>query len=1250
MPICPNKATDAWKDLVEKIKGKFNVPDDIADKLAEVSFHVTGDIPSFEKAESILSSGSISFTSKTIKQSINGMFKQLRAKTQADLGYRFGFAEGQTVGQIEQQKAAQKEINNLNKKLAKNEITRAQLEDRVKELGYNVKWLTAEASLAGRIEGKRQGRIEGRAEQKQFQKEFYSQLSEHLNELVGKGKISNVQSQAIARRAFNVGTSESSFKTFTDYVDKVVKNADYDNQMASIKKLQDAAKRIKSALSSEVKIFTNVNPENIPTSMIPKYMEALNLLTGDVPNPKLLKELTFEIQKIKSDASMGKAFENVTTMAQAEEVFKKIYEPKLESIEDYNNVIRDTNNLKKKLNELIDNGDIKQEDYDAISERIALDQKTFEERNKAQIDVIKQGFVEEIISNKIEPNYSVNKEEQILIDNINNLKEEDLLTLSANQLHNLHEAIGVANDGYIDVARLDDIVTSIEANSAKSISDQLNSFKQIVKDKYKLVEKMMKRDDTQWEKVLGLPSYKIGPLFLELISPFRKGVGDFVKYKKEIKAEIYKIQKKYKLNIEDSNRIGFIVHYLQEYQSKFDPEYKNIKDIGTRDEFSEKLYDKRFQTVDNSETKKMMLKIYESLPKDSNGKVNPEDVYNDFINNGEKYLSKNQKAVRDEVWKLFEDKVTDKLQYATNLRDKSLKLIPTYMKREYYSKSKIPEASIELFNNGKGLRVKSESSNERISKDIMSKDNNLPKTDFIYLMDRAGTDAMKDFHLTKTLKDINARLDVVYKTIDDKNQFIVDATVDRIREGLIAQVQGFTVDGGSQIMDKVRSAKSVMVLLDPLKTFIGELPSGLLSYPLRSGAGLKAYYHLFKSGKISDDLKNFTRSPITIKENINANFNVDAQKMVRNERLSRATTWLSGFTESHLNNMIWYPVFIDAFKEIANQNFESKKFYSDPSYKIKFKKEINDAGSVADNRIQEIIGVTTTASGKLNIEGLWTKPFRTKPISINSEWGKSISYMGGFNFRDNLQFFGGFRDMAEMFRDGYGAKSLTALSKPLGVLVGITSAAYLSGVRYVVESYVKSLITGDKEQVDYAIEQLKSKTDFSGAMKELGANVTQMSMGRYGAEGRMAVQALMTAAYYSTDDIETRESIYNFAQNVTFQKIPVLETKRGNRVSTFKEQSELGLQITQNMVVASTALTTLVDLVGGVQAADELLKDYEDGNISDDKKEIALALKTVVTAAELFLLTKGVSLPNQRLLQKTLDGIINEGEGRRTYK
>jgi hypothetical protein len=286
--ICPNKSMESWSSLVKNIQAGLNVDESTANDLAEIAFHRKGDMPSIDEAMSMFDTGSKTFTKKSVSKSIDDIFKSSRVKPQAELGYAQGVAEGTLAGEMAQGKVMAAEITKLNEKLSKGEITKQELQDRINELGYEVRFKEAEGKLAAEIAGKIAGRKEGIKEQKSFQKEFVARVSEYLKTSQNlKGRISDIQVKAIIRRAANIGTSEINFADFKKYVDNVIQKENY------AKDLDDA-----ESLQSKLK------PEFGDAANVVSRMKAINLSKLNPSDVAIFKELA---QKLKDSKSIFKS-------------------------------------------------------------------------------------------------------------------------------------------------------------------------------------------------------------------------------------------------------------------------------------------------------------------------------------------------------------------------------------------------------------------------------------------------------------------------------------------------------------------------------------------------------------------------------------------------------------------------------------------------------------------------------------------------------------------------------------------------------------------------------------------------------------------------------------------------------------------------------------------------------------------------------------------------------------------------------
>jgi len=213
MPICPNKASDAWKGLVKDVKEKFNVDDQTADELSSLAFYRKGDIPTSKEAIDSISE-STSFTkAKTIKENIKGLFNKIVKKAPEDVGYRMGLAD-------------------MKVKLDKLNETR---------------------------------------------KEFSKRVSEYLktNEKL-KGKLSEKQVDAITRKALKIGVNEKAYNKFTDYVDKVIRNENYAQQVKGIENIQGKMKKTFAESESFMNRMKRVNVEDLSQSDLNAFESIAN--------------------------------------------------------------------------------------------------------------------------------------------------------------------------------------------------------------------------------------------------------------------------------------------------------------------------------------------------------------------------------------------------------------------------------------------------------------------------------------------------------------------------------------------------------------------------------------------------------------------------------------------------------------------------------------------------------------------------------------------------------------------------------------------------------------------------------------------------------------------------------------------------------------------------------------------------------------------------------------------------------------
>jgi hypothetical protein len=1172
MPICPNKSTKQWSDLIAGLKAKSPKETDARiDDYANFAFFSKGDgsIPTVDEALAILFRGK----TKQVKEDIKETFKSFRA-----------------------------------------------------------------------------GKKIGEKSTRDMQKSFAQRVKEYVDDLSIRGRISNIQAKTIAKRAAKVGSSEASMAKFTTYVDNVVDKVNYAADLAEMAKLQKAARKLKTFLSPEVRDFTRINPEDIPDAMATKYKQALDLLTGKVQDPSLMRELMPDVTKILDGIAAEKEA-NVGTIDDALEALAEIDAIELDSVEGYREKIGSINKLKRKLNQLLEAGEITEDEFNSIIDRVGKTQEDFEAKNKAEIKEIKSMYIDEIKSKKIEEADWMTIEEKNLINKINEIRESDMPNMTPEELHVLNEAIDVANDNYVDVAALNEVLDASTAYEAKAVTEQLNNAKTDPRNVAELTKKLLANDDTFWESVIGLPSYKIGELYKQIITPFRRGVGNYVNSLNDVRRGMIAIERGYKMSKEDHNKVGMVVHFLQEYSRQFDPKFKNLKDVGKRDEFSQKLFTKEFtDKISDKKVLKTMQDAYESIPKGADGTVDIADVYNDFVNNGGKYLTPEQRQYVETMWQLFDGSVTSKLEYAAKLRGAPFKRIDFYMPREEYSLGVAPSAKapVTASKDGRNIRIESPFAKERVAKDIMK--SGIPKTDYSQLMHKAAESSIRDYEITRMLHNLNRRLNVAYKGLDGDKRNRLDATVGRIQAGLDQQISAKTSDPSGDTADKILAATAVKALFDFNRAFLVELPAGFASYPIRGGTFAKGWMQALKSPKVANEIKRFTESPLRIKENINAQWDVDSQKLVLPPVFNRITQWLTGFTETHLNNMIYVPKFKDAFFDITGQKFNQTEFMSSPDYRKQYSKEIKEAGTMADAETQEIVGPTTAASGRAVVESIFLRG--NKVLPIRKGWGKIVGFMGNYAYRDYSAFVKGLKGAAQGVKSGETGYSLLSASKPIGILVGITTYGYLSDIKRLTDKYLISAATGDEEEFEKAKEDFKKKFDESSAWQELAQNTTQVFAGKYGADARIAVTAAATAAYHAPGLSEkTKNQIKRFASETTYSRIPDLSKAGSGFYGKSYTGKEIAFALGKQIAVIGTVIDRLEEAAGGADAANKLYERYKRGENLGDMDAWGKAMETVVSAAQLAMLPYGLSLPESKKIRDLIENMqtevkISKGSGR----
>lgn len=1194
MPICPNKNLDAWKSLISALKDRFpKATENDIDAYAHLAFFRNGDnsIPTIDDTIELV----FKRATKQLKADAKEAFKAFKT------GKRVGEKEGFLAGQMRQGR----------------------------EMAPQIRRLEEEAAL---------------------EKEFKTKISQYIDDLVVRGSITPRQAKQITKRALKVGKSEKAFEKFLKYVDNIVEDANYQAEMDDVVKMQKSAMKIKGPLKSTIREFVSISPEDIPSSLMTKYKQAIDLLMGKVPNPRLINEVLPEIRAIKDALAQEGELTSVTSAETAIDALTRIKQRKLDSVEAYREQIADINKLKRKLNQLLEDEIITDDVYTKISDDIGFTQKDFEEKNAEQIAAIKQEYIDMIKAKQDEKlDLVLNEQEEALLEKVSLITEEKLKSMSPEELYVLNEAYDVAKEGYFDANKFNEALNASSAIEGKAVADQINSGRKNTKQDDEIYKKLRTADDVYWEMELGLPIQKVGALYRYIVAPITRNVANYVGLKNQFMQLRQKVDKAYKMTPVQQEKLGMYTMFLQEYERRFDPKQKNMKGVGTRDEFFTKLKDDtKTGAVTDVKILDRMKEAYDLFPKDAEGKVDIDDLYNDFVEGGSKYLTPDERAYFDLNQDLVRQFGEPNIEFASAIRGKELKKITHYLPRQEYGATTIPsaESSIKaLSGNKRNVRISSPFAQERKVYDIMQ--SGIPSTSYADLINRAVNNSIIDAEFTKLYQNLNAKLNVIYENVNPEKVRIVNALVKRIEEGVKRQIGLANNTSTSNIINKLNSARSVEALLNPTRTFFVELPSAAVSYPLRSGVMFKAYDGLGRN-VLANKIKEYTGSPLRIKEYLVAEYNADQMRVKYPNRIKKLTDWLSGFTERHMNNTVWVPKFKEAFKDITGTDFIDSRF-GEREYMKKYNDAIMEASAVADSEVKEIIGPVLQVSGRVAADNIFARIFtKGGQVDTSEPLGQLLTFFGGYPYRDYKSFIKGFKEASDANKAGYGAgESLVKLSKPLGILAGVAVYSYLSQINSAIRGYAISEASGNEKDKEYYADLLNEALDVEKAIDIIPSAFAQIASGKYGADGKLALISLGTIGYYAADamgDEQKKKAIGELVKNTTYTKIP--ELKNVNSYYGQKDaKSKVQDIIFRNISFLGTITDRIVEDLGGVEAGWDVVSKVMRGEDVGDKEDAAKTLLFILATTNTILLRYGLSVPEGKALRTYLTSYIRATDG-----
>ena len=1058
-------------------------------------------------------------------------------------------------------------------------------------------------------------------------------LAEAINKLVAKGTLTVRQANAIIKRVNFVNLDNPiMIDRLIQYAGNIFNDADYDTRMQEIRALQSQVKKKNhTSMEGTVKDFISINPELIPDNRILEYIQALDDMNTRTPSYVKMNDMFDEVMSYKTEPE---GFNAIKTFQQLMDKLESIALNEVKSVEDYINLIRDINAFKRKASQLLSNGDIDQAQYDQAIENVGKDQKAVEKKYEKEITALKEGLLNEIESQRPKTNPNFTPEENALIEKYLEIDKNNLIKLAPEELYILNDLLQNIEDGQMDYYRFSDIVSKAYSKDAiDKTTEQLDKTKfDMALDKGKQL--LSEFESSFWEGLLGMGRVTSGALQKFIVSPMMRAISSYEKFLQDSYNTFSKIKNKYGINQKDMNKLGMLTTYLQEYMAQFDPSYKGTKDIGKRDWFKEILNDKEMQkqypsekltvgrllgkVVGRGKTQlESMKEIWNSLPKDKDGNVDPKAVYDSYMANDGKYFSKKEKAFFDEIMDWKQKNTTTKQKAANELKGNPFKEIPFHLLRSRYgegAKQIAPKAS------GANGMVRIEAGTGKERKDQTVGPINI---NFEQLFINGVEQTARDYYLSTAIQDVNNVMSGVASNLGKGKKTLVETITGTLSEALNYE---FDKTESFAIFKRLLAARASMVLFDPERT-ARELIAGLLSYPIRAKT-LSGYKDLFRGVKRMKELLDFTESPIRLRENISSALDISDGQIKKMNPLQKATLYLAGFPERTMMVTSWMPNFRSEFKNLTGNDFDMEAFRTDKTYKQEYGKAIREAAAVADAQTEKIIGTTTKAGQRREIriapEFLANLVGKRGTVAKNTVFGQVFGFFTNYPYREVTEFFNGFKEAAEVIRNnGISSTPQAAaqLSKPLGIALNVALYGYLASVSY---AYWLMLL-GDDDDEERGKQQLEELSTTKGIVEDFQGNAISLLASRYGVGSKALFQVGGTIAYGMSEDEERKKWIKKFMKGSMYiDPLPV------EKATEYKGKEAVLASISSyvpQLVVAADRYIDIIEGAGDVSKLYEKVKEKGIDALTEDEKGQVLAISALFKSSQLGLNLFGNSLP-----------------------
>ena len=592
-------------------------------------------------------------------------------------GRKEGRKEGVKEGVEKGKEQAQKTIDALNKKLEEGKITKQELQDRIKELGYTIRWEAGVARLAGEKTGKSMGRKfgefigyfrglrAGRLEQKGLGAMVADYIKDVIdNEFGKKGAISPATLKAISRRAATI-SNQKQLDAFVSYLDKIIANRRLAEGINEIQRQQKKLlNKIGYQYTTQMKqfakfdLYTADGDLAFDMNTLEQYLQALQDLNQKVPNIGKMMQLFDDMYDIDQQ-NMPAGIDIVEEFKKWQDAADKLFNnTSINSFEDYRQFKRDVNKFLRALNTLHESGVISDDIFRQEREKVINEDNkkaTFADQFLDQINELKKELAKGIVDKG--PNslwdsikdwldnspQNFTRNQKSLIEQLQRAKFENLMELSLDDLDLLNQVVvQVAENGFVDEKNMRTILDRAEIKGNK-VGQQLVGQTGRIRSKYtgpdgflKMSLDVLTKSAVFWESRLGMK--EDGPFRKYVVDPVTKAINgwteDTQRILKDYRDSVVKLKQKGQIKIKTTRLQNGEVVQTGKTRKVSKDAYRRVK-IGVIGHILDNAWNAKQKKKNVSDWLGKQLKSAEQRNKMANESIDEldvvQDVYNDLI-------------------------------------------------------------------------------------------------------------------------------------------------------------------------------------------------------------------------------------------------------------------------------------------------------------------------------------------------------------------------------------------------------------------------------------------------------------------------------------------------------------------------------------------------------------------------------------------------------------------------------------------